>query len=153
MIQRFAIDVIEAQQPVGDILRVGVNLQRTRDELLVRVLNEHTHLHTVAVIPKIVVRRAGEVVSRSILMDYPQDLPRMLDEVRGKLHSDHHIDKLAIRFRHIEHSPRDGAADDFSWRVPFERQRYYIDVVTSFDQCALEVCDVQLSAARNEWDL
>ena len=77
----------------------------------------------------------------------------MLNEIGGKFHSDHHIDGLPIRFRHIEHAPRDGAADDFAWRVPFERQRHYIDVVTCFDQCALEVCDVQLSAARNEWDL
>ena len=71
MIQWLALDIIEAQQPRRDILRVRVNLQRTWDELLVSVLDEHTRLHAVAVIPKIVIRRAGEVVRRSVLMDYP----------------------------------------------------------------------------------
>src|SRR6267143_1665473 len=88
-----------------------------------------------------------------MLVQDPQDLPFMRDQVSRKLHPDYQVDRLSVGRAKIEHAPGHGAAHDFRRRIPFERQGHDFGFIPGGNQCPTQTFDMRLGAARGEGNL
>src|ERR1044072_1486167 len=105
MIEGLTVDIIEAQHASCYVPRVRIHLQRARNERFVSMLDEHSRARAVSIAGEVVVISPRHVVRRSVLVNYPENFSRMLNEIGWKLHADDHIDRLTVGLGHVEHSP------------------------------------------------
>src|SRR5205085_239 len=132
---------------------VGEDLARFGDETGVAVAHEVAHARAFGIGREVVEGRAPEIVGRAVLVYDPQNLARVRDRVGRELHPDDEVNRLAVRFRHVEQTPRERAAHDLGGRVPLERQRRDLRVVPGLRERAPKALDVRLRAARREGNL
>jgi hypothetical protein len=153
VVERLALDPVVAAQALGHRLRVGEDLARLRDELIVAVADPLAQARAVGVRREVVERRAPEVVGRAVLVEYPEDLARVRDRVGRELHPDDEVHRPAVRLGHVEETPRQSAAHDLLGRIPLEGDGGDLGVVAGRDESATQALGVRLGAAPREGDL
>src|SRR5439155_10151607 len=91
-----------------------------------------------------------QLIRGSLLVDEPDDLAWMVDQVCGELHRDHHVDRHTVGFAKIEAAPQAHLMDELRRGSPLERDRRDLGLVPGLTQGADEPARVRLGAPRHE---
>jgi hypothetical protein len=119
------------REPVGDIAR-GREQPRGFTECdaieLLHLAAERSVLGGVGELPE---RSPVELVRLAELVYEPNPLVAVPHEVRGELRRDHHVDRHAVGLLEVEHPPEERLRQHAGARVPLERDRDELGIVTA----------------------
>jgi hypothetical protein len=93
---------------------------------------------------------AVQLVRLAKLMDEPDDLARVADDVGRKLRRDHQVNAATVDLLEVEQSPQKGVSQDLCAGVPLERNAHERDLVVALPQLLREPLGENLSAAVDE---
>ena len=88
-----------------------------------------------------------------MLVQDPQNLVRMRNQVRGKLQADEPIHRRARSFRNVEQPAGEHVIENLFGRIPLERDCDDLRFVSKPAQRVAQSFGVDLGAAANERDL
>src|SRR2546427_9340781 len=94
-----------------------------------------------------------QLVSGAVLVDEPYDLVGVAHEVRGELQRDDEVDRFAVRLREIDASPTTHLMHELGWRIPLERHRDRLRLVTGFAQGGDQPAHVRFRTSCHEGSL
>ena len=147
------VDPGRAPQPVGDVARRGEDLSRLAEGDPVERLHLPPDRAVLGRLAELAERGAVELVRLAELVDEPDDLVRMADDVRRELRRDHEVDPAPVGLLEVEQPPDERLGQDALARVPLERHRDEVGVVAALAELGDQVVGEDLDAAAGEGDL
>jgi hypothetical protein len=96
---------------------------------------------------------AVELVRLAELVDEPDDLVRVTDDVGGELRRDHEVDPLPVGLFEVEQPPEERLGEHALAGVPLERDADEVGVVAAATELLDEVVGEDLDAAAGKWHL
>ena len=135
---------------VGDVLRDREEPGRLAERDAVERLHlpaGRPLLGRVAELPEV---GSVELVRLAELVDEPDALLGVANEVRGELRADHEVDPLPVRLLEVEHPPEERLREDACTRVPLERDGDDVGVMPSTPELVDEPVREDLGAAVRE---
>ncbi len=148
--QHLGDEARRALEPTGDVRRRREEARRLAEREAVELLHlptERTLLGRGAELPQ---RGAVELVRLSELMDEPDALLVMADDVRGELRRDDDVDLPPVRLVEVEHPPEERLRQHARAGIPLERHRDEIGLVAACPQLRDELVREDLGAAPGE---
>ena len=120
-----------ALEPVGDVARGGEDLARLAERDPVELLDLAPDRPLLGRLAELAERGAVELVGLAELVDEPDDLVRVADDVRGELRRDHEVDPPAVRLLEVEQPPEERLGQHALARIPLERDADEVGVVAA----------------------
>ena len=139
-----------ALEPVGDVAGGREDLLGLAEGDPVELLDataDRALLGRLAELPEL---GAVELVGLPELVDEPDDLVRMADDVAGELGRDHELDPPAVRLVEVEQPPEERLGQHALARVPLERNGDEVGVVSALGELGDEVVREDLDAPSRE---
>ena len=96
---------------------------------------------------------AVELVRLAELVDEPHALVAMAHDVRGELRRDDDVDPAAVGLVEIEHAPQERLREHARARIPLERHRDEVGLVTARPELTDELVGEDLDPAARERNL
>ena len=144
---------VERCEALGDVARRREDLARFAERDLVELLDLAPDRPLLGRLAELAERGAVELVRLAELVDEPDHLVRMADDVRGELRRDHQVDAPAVRFLEVEQPPEERLRQDALAGIPLERHADEVGVVAAALELGDQVVGEDLDSAPGEGDL
>ena len=154
MIERLRFHPAEARHAAGYVLRNGVNALRFRQQPAIRFSDGVAHLR--AVWGQYHVARDGvipQVVRLAMLVQNPQNLVGMGDQVSRELQPDQEVHFGAGAFGEIQQAAGQHVIEDLFGRIPLEGNFHHLGLMPGGFQSGPQPFRQHLRPAPDEWDL
>ena len=153
-IEHLGLELIETAQAVRHVARDGVDGARLGEGAAVHGAD---HLQRLGVarlaLGKVAVARAQQVVGLAELMDQPDHLVGMFDQIGREARRDDEIDPLARRLGEAHQSPGEAPLQQLGPRGPVERQGDDVHLEAAGLELVAQGVDQHLGSAVGERDL
>ena len=142
-----------ALDPVGDVARGGEEPLRLAERDPVQVLDRAPQRPVLRFFGELAQIGSVELVRLAELVQHPDALVRVPDDVRGELRREHEVDRPPVRLGQVEQAPEERLVEHARARVPLERNGDELGLVVAGAQLVDERVRHDLGAPANEGHL
>ena len=151
VVQDVARQPERAPQTILHVLRVREDALGLAERDPVALLHHVTHLGPLDLLAEIgELRVVPQFVRTPVLMDQPDHLAFVRDEVCGELERDDHVDRQAVGLGQVERAPHGHLVHDLGRRVPLAGDHDLLGVVPRLPQGANHRLGVRLGPPAHE---
>src|SRR4029079_14221156 len=126
---------------------------RLRNQPAIGMFDRVAHLRTVGVVDEIAERMVPKLIGRAMLVQNPEHLVRVWNQVSRKAQTDEPVDTRARYFGNIDQTARQNVIENlFGW-IPLEGNRENFRFVSRVAEGIAQAFGVNLCAPANEGNL